>query len=501
MGIDKLKDKLKECGITFVWKGEVGYDDSREICNSRFDYKPTVVAFCKNEKNISDCIKLSKEFKIGFRVRSGGHQHEGMCSANDVMMINLSEMNHWEYVSGTNNMKAWIQPGKPLGELYKELEADQRIIPGGGCSSVCVGGLTQGGGWGPSLRKLGLTCDNIEEARLIDANGETKILNKDSCPDLFWAIRGGGGGNFGIITNFLFKLTKIEEKLNLISCNFTKIEMPEAVRAYIKMLPGLSDDITSFGRLRVVNTDEDKNAFFVWAQSYGTMEALRDAFRPLCDLSSSGCEENMLTVTHHEAHQLFNGVIPDSLKKNPNIKAEQFLYQPATNESNDDINTCGSEPHPHKVTSGFPKSTTDYAALFKIIVDRFQKETEISDQAMTYLSIHSMGGVLKEKLVDTAFPFRSKEFMFQFQAWWHNPKDIKQDEYIEWIESFRDDISDYIEGAFINFPDKLLVKDPDEQRVELLQYYYMHNLDRLREVKSKYDPDNVFSFGMSIPPE
>ncbi len=85
MDAKKLKKELAKRGIDFVWEGDKNYNESRKICNSRFNYKPTVVAYCENETNISDCIKLSKQYKIEFRIRSGGHQHEGMCSGNGIM--------------------------------------------------------------------------------------------------------------------------------------------------------------------------------------------------------------------------------------------------------------------------------------------------------------------------------------------------------------------------------------------------------------------------------
>ncbi len=413
------------------------------------------------------------------------------------MMINLSRMkDHIQYI-GKDKMKAWIQPGKPLNEVYSELEQQQRIIPGGGCGSVCIGGLTLGGGWGPSLRKLGLTCDALEEARLIDANGDLKVVNNKKNSDLFWAIRGGGGGNFGVVTKLLFKLTEIKKPLLVTSISFTRKLMPIALKVYIKLLPKLNNNITSFGRLTVVDNDDD-SAFLIWAQSYGTEEELKREFKSLLSLNTSN-ELKTLSVSHSHAHQLFNGIIPASLKNNKTINFKQFLYQSGAGEAEEELKTCGETPHPHKVTSCFPKGK-DYEKLFKIITHRFLKNTKLSDDVITYLSIHSMGGILKKVPHDkTAFAFRDKEFMLQFQAWWKNSNDSQGHEYIEWIEGFRKEISDHIEGAFINFPDKNLVKDLDKQRVELMKYYYKDHLLKLSKVKTIYDPENLFSFGMSIP--
>ena len=111
----------------------------------------------------------------------------------------------------------------------------------------------------------------------------------------------------------------------------------------------------------------------------------------------------------------------------------------------------------------------------------------------TYLSIHSLGGnVRKSSNINSSFFYRDQEFLFQFQAWWENPDDCKGDRYLDWIKNFRNELKDggYIEGAFINFVDRELP----------LKDYYGDNFDKLKEIKAKYDPENVFRFEMSIPP-
>lgn len=216
------------------------YEAARQISNQRFDFRPSGIAYCKNAEHVQMCINFCRENNIPFRVCSGGHQHEGMSSGDNVLIIALSEIYEIKY--DTTKTTAWIPVvGKQLQNVYDELETHDRIIPGGGCQSVNVGGLTHGGGWGLSTRHLGMTCDNVLAAKMVLANGNIIEATADNeYKDLFWAIRGGGGGNFGIVTHFKFKLSKLNGKVT----NFTFVfdgHAREVAKAWVKM--HLSKDV------------------------------------------------------------------------------------------------------------------------------------------------------------------------------------------------------------------------------------------------------------------
>ena len=165
--------------------------------------------------------------------------------------------------------------------------------------------------------------------------------------------------------------------------------------------------------------------------------------------------------------------------------------------------TC-DVPHPHKISSTFPKSN-DYEDLAREMVE-FIQNSEASKSTNKYLSLHGMGGAIRnESDTESAFPYREKDFMMQFQAWWKasdDPQfnDRQTAQNLRWIENFREKMIPYTEGSFINFPDINLVADPDHQRLELLEFYYGRNLTELRKIKTKYDPGYLLQFGLSIPP-
>ena len=147
----KSIDALWEIGVeegfrVIRWtpNGNVDYDWAREISNSRFELEPTAIALPETAEQVARCVTFCVENRVPLRVRSGGHQHEGMCSLDDGVVIRLSELNAIEY---DGEDRVWIGVGKPLKEIYDELQLHGKTIPGGGCWSVNVGGLALGGGW------------------------------------------------------------------------------------------------------------------------------------------------------------------------------------------------------------------------------------------------------------------------------------------------------------------------------------------------------------------
>ena len=174
---ETFKQELE--GIEVLCYYDSNYEDQRKIRNARFDYKPWCIVKCQDYKDVEKVVKLCKKGKKPIRIRSGGHHHEGMCSANDVVVIDLSKMNKVLLTPNENGM-AWIGPGAKLGKVYKRLESKNYTLPGGGCDTVNVGGLVQGGGWGMLVRDSGLTCDSLQEIELVTAEGKTITANKDN---------------------------------------------------------------------------------------------------------------------------------------------------------------------------------------------------------------------------------------------------------------------------------------------------------------------------------
>ena len=484
----RLKEIANEEDFKVVLPSETtAYNRDKGVYNLRFEFKPAAIAYCKNEYHVSTCIKFCNESSQAFRIRSGSHHHEGMCSADGVLVIDLSEICEIEYLS--EKLHAWIPSGIMLEEVYKQLASNFRIIPGGGCETVSTGGLTQGGGWGLSARKLGLTCDSIIEAVVVLADGRIVTTNNTNEPDLFWAIRGGGGGNFGVVIKFLFKLYPISVPPITCELHWSNADMLNIVNAWIAFLPKSDHDLTTVCKLSVVKNEHlDNSAITLTGQFYGTVEDLKSVLKPFYDIAKPVCEK-------------YNTLFPNTHAKIINTCAESTPEIHCSPNNNKPQSTC-TGPLPHKVSSTFPidsKSTT----IAEKICHYIQNSKEYNNVA-TYVSLMSFGGVVKNKdNSETAFPYREKEFVIQFQAWWKDKNDPLGKEYIKWIEDFRSSLKGEVEGAFINFPDKSIVNDSNtpEGKDELMALYYGENYKKLKKIKSSYDPLNRFNFEMSIPLE
>lgn len=517
------------------------YHAAREISNSKFDYKPSGIAYCKNVTHVQYCINFCRENEIPFRVRSGGHQHEGMSSGDDVLVIALSEMYEIEYTKdkdGELGDEAWIPVGKKLQDVYDELETRNQIIPGGGCQSVNVGGLTHGGGWGVSIRKYGMTCDNVLEAEMVLADGQVVYPSASNHPDLFWGLKGGGGGNFGIVTRFKFKLrTLLSEKqphVTTFTYEWKKQEDTlEVMACWLKMQTNeaLNRDLSATCTMSVSPSDDDNPSSVkirMGGLFYGSSAVLKDllaeyfpaillsedkveakfeekTYKPKLEKQlytlDSALENTEVSFVAAQAYlaDFLNPVAPaaSALSKNAPSPDDKKLPAPPTV-------TCDA-PHPHKITSGFPKVGVDHFELAKKI-HAYLAATEYRADVNQYMSFCCMGGAAYDNPAQRAFPWSDRPYVLQVQAWWNLSGDLKKDadrakKYDAWVSDFRAAIQSDIEGAFINFVDQHLVENPHtpEGKLELLKFYYGDNLPKLQQVKAQYDPAALFEFGMSIP--
>jgi hypothetical protein len=472
----------KKNGFTVTCPWDASYQKDMTIWNRRLQTGPAMVAFCKKKEDVQICVNWCRDNgNFPLRVRSGGHHHEGMSCDYGVLIIDLSLMNAIRY---TDDNHGWIPPGKQLQSVYKELEARKQIIPGGGCESVCVGGLTLGGGWGMSARALGLTCDNILEAEIVMADGS--VRNVKASDPLFWGLRGGGAGNFGIVTNFLFKLTNVEYKRTL-SDTWTG---PMARRVMEGVMEAIADDsiprsVTLACRLFL--DDAGQVSFTMNSQELGTRMQANDFLRKI-------------TGNHPPASSTVAEHTYPSQQETGSAGLHHFADSKLMNASSSrPSDTCLTGPLPHKVSSAFVKNGNVMQAA-QACYDFLLRNNRSFPNANTYISFHSFGGAIGDiHPKETAFPYRDRMLLLQFQAWWGNPADDSTDQYINWVRDVRTTLASQglTDGGFFNFQDASIV--PETDRYALMKYYYGINLDRLIDLKIQTDPNNVFKSGMSIP--
>jgi len=471
----------KRNGFTVTCPWDASYQKDMTIWNRRLQTGPAMVAFCKKTEDVQLCVRWCRDNDFPLRVRSGGHHHEGMSCDYGVLIIDLSLMNVIRY---TDKNHGWIPPGKQLQSVYKELDARGQIIPGGGCETVCVGGLTLGGGWGMSARALGLTCDNILEAEIVMVDGSVRNVNASD--PLFWALQGGGAGNFGIVTNFLFKLTNVEHKTTE-SHTWTGPLARLVMEGVIGAIADNSIPRSFTYACRLFLDDAGHVSFMAAAQELGTRTQADEPLRKLAD--------NHPPVSSTVAEHTF-----PSQQGTENASLHHFADSKMMNASSSRPgDTCLTGPLPHKVSSAFVKNGKEVQAA-QACYDFLLRNNRSFPNANTYISFHSFGGAIGDiRPRETAFPYRDSMLLLQFQAWWSDPADDSTDQYINWVREVRTALASQglTDGGFFNFQDASIA--PETDRYALMKYYYGINLDRLIDLKIQLDPTNVFQSGMSIP--
>ena len=221
-----------------------GFSTVAKVYNERFkNVTPQAVARPLDSADVSGAVGWAVAHGVPLRARSGGHSYAGYSTLNDGVVLDLSIMRSISvnHAAGT----ATIGAGAQLIDVYAGLAAHGATIPGGSCPSVGIAGVTLGGGMGLAGRAFGLTCDNLVGAKIVTADGRIRTVNKHSNPDLFWALRGGGGGNFGVVTQFTFKIHPLPSSASYFRVTWPWSSASQAIAAWQSWAPHATDKVTS----------------------------------------------------------------------------------------------------------------------------------------------------------------------------------------------------------------------------------------------------------------
>lgn len=428
------------------------YNDSIKAWNRAINKHPLVIVYCYNEEDVINAIKWSRENSKEIRVRSGSHSYEGYSTGDDVVVIDVSNINYIHL----NEEKGYVKIGGGVRnkEAYEALGKIKYPFPGGGCPTVGVPGLILGGGWGYSARYLGLASDSLIEAEIIDYKGEKLIVNKDDNKDLYWAIMGSGGCNFGVITSMTLRLKKKEEMGSLIYINYPNASNDTIIKVIIE-LQKLFKDLDRKMNLKtaVYNSIEKGRGVKLTGLFYGNSIKAKEILKPLIDIS-----ENIEVNIEDESILECNRWIQDSHPDYEKYKSTgRFLNRDLSNEEIQKIIKIITNP-----SKGF---------------------------SYTAVSFYGAGGAISD--VDksaTAYYYRDAKFIVGIQSVWE--EDIYAEVNKEWVKENFSIIKDITNGSFVNFP----LDELDNFEKE----YYGDNLSKLRKIKYKYDPLNVFDYPQAI---
>ncbi|KAJ4901670.1 FAD-binding Berberine family protein [Raphanus sativus] len=452
--------------------------------------KPGFIFNPIDESHVQASIICSKRLDIHLRVRSGGHDYEGLSYVSEMekpfILMDLSKLR--EINVNIKDNSAWVQAGATVGELYYRIAEKSKVhgFPAGLCSSLGIGGHITGGAYGSMMRKYGLGGDNVLDAKIIDANG--KILNRTSMgEDMFWAIRGGGGASFGIILAWKIKLVPVPKTVTVFTV--TKTLQQDATRILSKWQV-VADKLVEELFIRVIFNVAGNNGNKTVTTSYNAlflgnkgmlMKVMKKSF-PELGLTRKDCVE----MSWIESIVYISGF--------PSQTPTKVLLQ-------------GKPPFPKinfKAKSDFVKDPIPESGL-KGMFEKFLNEDNP-------LMIWNPYGGMMAKISESQIPFPHRKgviFKIQYLTAWPN-SDKRPSRHINWIRDLYSYMMPHVSSnpreAYVNYRDLDLGMNKRNAKTSFKQAqvwgakYFKDNFNRLVTIKSKVDPDNFFRHEQSIPP-
>lgn len=441
-----------------IRKTDSGFEEARKNFNERFDRHPSLVVFCQNREDVQNAVVYARQHQMPVAIRCGRHNYECFSLVDDGMIIDVSDMTtlHIDHENHTVD----IGSGTQLIEIYTKVSQQGYGFPGGICPTVGISGLTLGGGIGLLTRYLGMTCDSLIEVEMVDAQGRVVVASEKENADLFWACRGGGGGNFGVITRFKFQIHKIDQ-VSIFQASWDWEKLPDVIRQWQTWGQTLDPRLTSIIMLHGPEK-KDPGSAIASGLFVGSEEDLHQLLEPLLQLKPR--EQKVKSLPYLEGLKFFTG----------DPEPDWMAYWHGSHRK-------------FKNTSAFA-----YELLSDEAIETIRRHLEKSPAPDNLVQFETLGGAVSRLPVDaTAFPHRAAQFSLQYQAYWDD--DGVEKEHLDWVNAFRKDMLPHTRGAYVNYPD-VDVED-------FGQMYYGENYRRLQAVKARYDPENFFSFTQSIRPQ
>ena len=441
------------CGLTgrIVLPCTPNYNEARQGYNRAIQQYPVVIDYCQSEVDVANAVLWAREHNVPIRVRSGGHNYEGYSNGNCTLVIDISEMNAMEIDECEGILH--VQAGVTNRQVYGFVSSRGYPFPGGTCPTVGVSGYALGGGWGLSCRMLGLGCDSLTEIRIVNYEGKVLTVSRLCNADLFWALRGAGGGNFGVVTAMAFRLPEKADKVTLIEIDYLHVSSREQVRflqTWQHWLASADDRMTLLGR--IYNSPDDGLAMLLRGIFYGEPEEARLILR--CFLALDNAEHSLEYVSFLEAVTIIGSVYPPFEKFQ---SASRFALRELTVEEFETLADIVSRPPQGSMFAG--------------------------------LSVYALGGRVAEVNVDeTAFFYRHAGYILWLETVWEENRYAREN--VDWINMWFPCLASMTGGSYVNFPYDGLPC--------YLEEYYGEHASCLRKIKEKYDPCNVFSFPQGI---
>jgi FAD/FMN-containing dehydrogenase len=433
----------------------------RSTFNAMHDAQPEVAVSCATTAEVVEAVKLARDRELPVAVRGGGHSIAGLSTIDGGLLIDLAPLNGVEV--DQERRLARVGGGALWSDVDQATQQFGLVAPGGVVSDTGVAGLTLGGGYGWIRRKFGLSCDSLLEAEVVGADGEVRTASADSHPDLYWALR-GGGGNFGIVTSFTFALHPLGPDVAFAATFYPVEELPEVLRGWRDYVEQAPDEVTATCVTITFPANPD------------LPEAIHD--RPVAIIGG-----------------VYAGDVEEGMK----------VMQPLRELGTPLFDMSGPTPYVGVQTGFdplFPRATlraywkSQYLdELTDDAIDTIAAKAGERPAPLTLVNTFHMGGAIAEVgEEDTAFATRTATYMVSIDGMWSDEADDAAN--IAWTRATWDAIREFGTGeVYLNFTGRA-----DEAPDAGVDSALGRNHARLAEVKAKYDPDNFFRVNDNIKP-
>ncbi len=439
---------------TLLRPGMPAYDSARQLMNRAVTRRPAAIAQVADTRDVVEVVRFARDRGLPLGVRSGGHSPAGHGMADDALVADLSGMKRVTIDPGAR--LARVEPGVTSGELAAVAQPHGLAISTGDTSSVGFGGLVTGGGIGFMVRKHGLTIDHLVAAQVVTASGKLVTASEREHPDLFWAIR-GGGGNFGIVTEFTLRLAEVGQ---ILGGDLVLPASREVIRGYLDYVMDAPDELTTIANLmhappfpHIPEARVGELVLSILVTWVGNESEGQRALAPLRALAEPVADAV--------------GLMPYSAMFN--FTAHQAI------------------PIPHCIRHAFAHQVSEVA------VDVALDAVEHASSPFSMVQFRGLGGAMARVGAEaTAFAHRDKRYLVSALALWMD-ETADATPHRAWIDSLWQAIRAEGAGAYVNF-----LEDEGQERIG--EAYPLPTLARLAEVKRAYDPHNRFRFNQNIAP-
>ncbi len=438
--------------------GSSGYDEARSIWNGMIDRRPGLIARCAGAEDVREAVRFAADHGLLTSVRGGGHNIAGNAVAEGGFMIDLSPMNGVRVDPEART--ADVGPGATLADLDGATQAHGLATPVGINSTTGIAGLTLGGGFGWLSRKHGMTIDNLLEAEVVTADGRTLRASEEENPDLFWGLR-GGGGNFGVVTSFRFRLHEVGPDVLSGLVVYPNEEADRVLRAYREFVAEAPEDLAVWAVLR-----KAPPLPFLPEEAHGT-DVLVLAFL------YAGRD-------HAEGERLVEPLDGFGTVVGRHVGVQPYA---AFQQAFDPLLTPGARNY---------WKSHDFTDLPDGLLDTVVEQARRMPSPQCEIFIGQVGGAFgRAAPEDTAYPHRDTEFVMNFHGRWEDPAD--DEGCTAWAREFFEATAPWASGSvYVNF---LTADEGDRVRAA-----YGPNYDRLAALKAEVDPDNLFRMNQNIEP-